>query len=155
MKPNSKNWRLRETRSRQQLFSYVSKVLLFYFVLLLTYTGISKITELKTLYTTLINAPLYLDNELATIGQWLIPISEIALALSISFKKTRKIGYLGITSLFILLSLYSGWINWFLPNKPCSCGGLISLLSWKQHVLFNLINLLLALTAWYITEPKD
>ena len=141
-----------KSKYEKTLSASISKALLFYFILLLSYAALSKITEGNSLYISLINAPLYLSSELAVFGQWLIPITELVLAISISFKSTRKIGYLGIALLFILLSVYAGWITWFLPNKPCSCGGLISLLSWKQHVVFNLLNLILSLIAWYLTQ---
>lgn len=137
---------------KAKLYQILRGVLLFYFVVLLSYAGISKFIEGNSLYIALINAPLYLNKPAADLLKWWIPIIEILLAISISFKTTRRIGYLSIALLFILLSLYAGWITWFLPNKPCSCGGLISLLSWKQHVVFNLINLILSLVAWYITK---
>ncbi|MCC4228622.1 MauE/DoxX family redox-associated membrane protein [Zunongwangia profunda] len=149
------NHRMQASHFRSINYSRVLEaILLYYFILLLSYAALSKITEGNSLYTSLMNAPLYLSAKLAAVGQWLIPITELVLAISISFKSTRRIGYLSIALLFILLSVYTGWIIWFLPNKPCSCGGLISLLSWKQHVVFNLVNLILSLVAWYLTKRE-
>jgi hypothetical protein len=34
----------------------------------------------------------------------------------------------------------------FDKNLPCSCGGIISKLSWKQHILFNLFFIMLSIT---------
>jgi hypothetical protein len=32
----------------------------------------------------------------------------------------------------------------FDKNLPCSCGGIISKLSWKQHIIFNLFFIVLS-----------
>jgi hypothetical protein len=31
-------------------------------------------------------------------------------------------------------------------DLPCSCGGIISSLSWRQHIIFNGVFILLAIT---------
>jgi len=33
------------------------------------------------------------------------------------------------------------------PEMPCSCGGVIELLSWNQHVVFNGVFILIDLAA--------
>ena len=69
---------------------------------------------------------------------WLIPATELLIVLMLTVKNTRFYGLL--LSLFLLI-VFSGYIAAMLLSGihlPCSCGGLISELSWKEHLLFNL-----------------
>ncbi|MDX1365731.1 MAG: hypothetical protein R3243_16110, partial [Arenibacter latericius] len=47
--------------------------------------------------------------------------------------------------LMILFVGYTVAVLFFAPTLPCSCGGIISLLSWEQHLVFNLVFLLLSI----------
>lgn len=40
----------------------------------------------------------------------------------------------------------------FSKRLPCSCGGVIALLSWKQHIAFNLFFLSLAVIGIYLEQ---
>ncbi|MEQ8421197.1 MAG: hypothetical protein RIB64_14400, partial [Arenibacter algicola] len=57
------------------------------------------------------------------------------------------IGFYGVLGLMLLFTGYTVAIVFFAPYRPCSCGGVISLLSWEQHLVLNAILLLLALMA--------
>ena len=61
---------------------------------------------------------------------------------------TRLIGlYLSVT----LLTLFSGYVLIVLLGAfgriPCACGGVIELLGWKGHLVFNLFFLLINIQA--------
>jgi hypothetical protein len=43
-----------------------------------------------------------------------------------------------------IFTVYIGCMLLFAPDLPCSCGGIIRQLSWKQHLLLNLFLLVLA-----------
>jgi hypothetical protein len=75
---------------------------------------------------------------------WLIPTVEILIALLLVIPKTRIGGLYASLSLLLLFTMYIIYMFMFYPYKPCSCGGVISKLTWKQHILFNLFFLLLA-----------
>ena len=45
-----------------------------------------------------------------------------------------------IVVLYVILFLYTGS-----SHVPCTCGGIIELLSWKQHVMVNTIFIALAI----------
>jgi phage shock protein PspC (stress-responsive transcriptional regulator) len=52
-------------------------------------------------------------------------------------------------SAYILLMLISD------ERLPCSCGGVLQQLSWKQHLIFNLFFLLLAVVGIVLeSNPK-
>ncbi|MEJ7778751.1 MAG: MauE/DoxX family redox-associated membrane protein [Daejeonella sp.] len=58
----------------------------------------------------------------------------------------------------ILLFLFSMYIilviNHAFERIPCSCGGIISKLTWGQHLVFNLFFLALALAGFIISTKK-
>lgn len=77
---------------------------------------------------------------------WVVPFIEMLIAGLLLFHRTRKAGlFLSV----ILLLLFSGYVLLVMLNVfgriPCSCGGVISKLNWEQHLVFNLVFLLLAL----------
>lgn len=90
-------------------------------------------------------------NELA----YIIPISEIVVCLLLVFTRTKKTGY--YLSLF-LLALFTAYVVYILGayanNLPCVCGGVISLLSWKQHLLLNIFFTLITIRAIYLTRKQ-
>lgn len=77
---------------------------------------------------------------------WVIPITELFIAGLLLFSKSRTAGLILSA---ILLFLFSGYVLLVMLNVfgriPCSCGGIISKLSWGQHLVFNLTFLALAI----------
>lgn len=86
---------------------------------------------------------------------YIIPLSEIVVCLLLLSSKTKKTGY--YFSL-LLLSLFTGYIVYILRayphNLPCVCGGVISLMSWKQHLLFNLFFVLITVRGIYLRHKQ-
>ena len=126
----------------------ILKIISFYFIFLFVYTGFSKLMDNQSLFTALRNAPLFLKTSLAIFLSWVVPITEIILAIMLSIKKTSRYGWTGTIILLTIFTLYTGWIVLVSPYEPCTCGGLMSLLSWKQHLFFNLSSLALAIWAY-------
>ncbi len=54
-----------------------------------------------------------------------------------------------------LFAGYIGYMLVFVKHLPCSCGGVLQGLSWGQHLLFNLLFLLLAVMGTLLeSKPK-
>ncbi len=115
------------------------------FIILFTYTGMVKLLEGQLFYDNIRNSPILGGKAMASFASWAIPLSELAIALILIWKKTRLIGFYGAAVLMLLFTGYTLAIVFFAPYLPCSCGGVISLLSWEQHLILNLLLLLLAL----------
>ncbi len=82
----------------------------------------------------------------AELSYWIIPPVEILIATALMFAKTRAFGQFAFLLLMILYTLYSLAILFHvLPVIPCNCGELIKSLSWRQHFLFNLLFVFLAI----------
>ncbi|UGU15739.1 hypothetical protein LS482_18915 [Sinomicrobium kalidii] len=122
------------------------EIIAFLLVILFMYTGMTKLLDHTQFYYSLINSPLFEDKSLISFISSFIPIVEIIIALCIAFPKTRLKGLYGAFILMCLFTVYVGGILVFSPNRPCSCGGVISSLDWGEHLIFNVCFTLLALT---------
>lgn len=112
-------------------------------ILLFVYTGLSKITGHSLFLQQLSKVPLLAD--MAGFIAVAIPLAELAAAGSLVWVKTEITGWWISSILLSSFSIYIGSMLLFAPHLPCSCGGIVAALSWKQHLL---INLSLAIIAW-------
>lgn len=80
-----------------------------------------------------------------------IPLVELTTILTLLFDKTKSIGLFTSTILMIAFTTYVGLaMTGSFGIIPCSCGGIISHLSWQAHFVFNLIFLLLSVYATFL-----
>lgn len=105
------------------------------FVLLFVYTAISKLSDHQNFQDQLffITQNAWMAAVLA-LG---VPLAELAIALALCINKGRRAGLFAFVS---LLCCFTAWIIYLLlsdRNLPCTCGGVISSLTWKQHLLLN------------------
>jgi len=112
-------------------------------IILFLYASISKFLDFKTFVGEMNNQPF--PNTLTPFLVWTLPSLEIAIALSLFFNYTRLVGLYASLFFMSLFTLYAGAIllHLFL-YIPCSCGGVIRKLSWRQHLVFNLFFLCLS-----------
>ena len=110
-------------------------------IILFLYTGISKIMEYDEFYEQLADSPIL--GFAATPIALLLPWMEFAIVLLLIVPRWRLKGFYASLTLMILFTAYI--IGLFSIDKelPCSCGGIIALLSWKQHLVFNGVFILL------------
>ena len=140
--------------NRHQIFrETIVQTACLLFIVLFAYAGLTKLLEGHMFYDNIRNSPVLGGKAIASLASWAIPLSELAVALLLIWKKTRFMGLYGAAVLMLLFTGYTLAIVFFAPYRPCSCGGVISLLSWEQHLLLNLVLLLLALLAIFFS-PK-
>lgn len=104
-------------------------------IILFIYTGLNKMMDIDKFKFEMGRSP-FIQNMAGFIA-YTLPAGEMLLALLLIIKRTRLLGlYLSFT----LMALFTGYI-WLMLNYandlPCSCGGIISKLSWTQHLWFN------------------
>jgi hypothetical protein len=129
-------------------------------IILFAYTAFSKmdfftngkLIDVSHFQAAMMKSPV-LQHHLNALG-YTIPLTEIAICLLLLFQKTRLAGY--YASLLLLCSFTGYIIYMFLtyPVLPCTCGGVISLLSWKQHLIFNIFFILLTIGAIIQTHKQ-
>jgi hypothetical protein len=112
------------------------------FILLFLYTALSKLSEIALFRLVLRSSPLI--SGYANPVSILIPASEILVSLLLFIPGTRRQGLYASLLLMLIFTLYLVYMISFTTALPCSCGGVISQLSWKQHLVFNIIFTLLA-----------
>ncbi|WP_409994882.1 MauE/DoxX family redox-associated membrane protein [Chitinophaga pinensis] len=87
---------------------------------------------------------------------WSIPATEILLSLMMVTTAFRKLGLYLSTSLMICFTGYIVLVQLHYYGKiPCSCGGVISKLSWPQHLLFNLFFVAIGFLGIYLEQRAD
>lgn len=122
------------------------------FILLFVYTGISKLIDIQNFEMVLATSPILKKFYLPI--AWGIPISELIIAILLFFQKTRKLGLLFSLVFMVGFTSYIFYMIYFTPDLPCSCGGVLSQMTWKQHLIFNLFFTILALIGLLINYKK-
>lgn len=105
-------------------------------ILLFFYTAVSKLLEYQTFKLQLGKSPFI--TQFSSLIAWMIPMGEIFIGAALIFKRTRLLGLYG--SLF-LMTMFTAYIYAMLNysyDLPCSCGGIISKMTWTQHLWFNI-----------------
>lgn len=84
-----------------------------------------------------------------------LPPVEIIAGFLLLPEKTRKAGLMLSLLLMTAFTLYiAAILLHFFPKVPCSCGGIIRLLTWNQHLYFNLFFLII--DGWgYLLSKKE
>lgn len=105
------------------------------FILLFVYTGVSKLSDIDRFQDTLLTSPLVGKYNL--FFSWAIPIWEVLVSVALFMPQLRKIGMWAGMLTMAAFTIYVGYMIAFAPHLPCSCGGVVSKMSWKQHLWFN------------------
>jgi hypothetical protein len=77
---------------------------------------------------------------------WLIPSSEIILAILLAIPKSRLYGLYGSFLLMTAFTFYILFMFIYKVNLPCSCGGILEHMTWKTHLYFNIVFMAIAFT---------
>ncbi|CAM4359022.1 MauE/DoxX family redox-associated membrane protein [Gillisia limnaea] len=133
------------------------EIISYLFIVLFVYAAVSKLLDFEQFRVQVGQSPLI--NTLGDYVAWGVPVVEISISLLFFFSKLRLIG---LWASFFLMSIFSAYIILvlnFADAIPCSCGGVIASLSWKEHLVFNIGWLLLALLGIFLShktkEPKN
>jgi hypothetical protein len=132
--------------------STIIEIICYAFFLLFLYTSASKLLAFNIYLEDLNRSP-----ELAPFSgllSILIPGLELIIAGLLLFKNTRLIGFAGATALMMLFTGYVAYVLVILPegHRPCTCGGIIRALSWRDHFVFNIIFTVLGLVGYILTK---
>ncbi len=115
------------------------------YISLMLYTAISKLADYNLSREQMAMMPLMMP--IAHIIVWILPVTEIIIAILIFIPQTRIKGLYIVTGLMILFSVYIVYMMTNYEHLPCSCGGLLQALSWKGHLIFNGLYILMGIIA--------
>jgi hypothetical protein len=113
-------------------------------LLLFLYTSLSKLADYETFKNVLLASPLL--SPLAGIIAWVLPFAEIVIVVLLFIPDFRLKGIYASFITILFFTLYLIYMITFTPHLPCNCGGVLKLLTWPQHIFFNLFFILLSLT---------
>ena len=111
-------------------------------LLLFLYTSLSKFADHETFKNVLLASPLL--SPLADLIAWVLPFIEIVIVVLLFIPAFRLKGLYASLITILLFTLYLIYMILFTPNLPCSCGGVVQLLTWPQHIVFNLFFIFLS-----------
>jgi putative oxidoreductase len=133
----------------------ISETLTALLVFLFLYTGLSKFFEHQTFNAVLKSSPLL--GSMAGFISYALPGFEILVTALLIIPKTRMYGLWASLVLLTGFTLYLIYMINFTPKLPCSCGGVIKNMTWRQHILFNVSFIVLnSITIWlYKNSEKE
>lgn len=123
------------------------------FILLFVYTAVNKTVGFYSFKTVLAQSPLI--GSFAAVIAWFLPLVELGTASLLFFGSTRKVGFYAAASLLILFTGYIGYMLLFSNQLPCSCGGALKFLTWRAHLLFNIVWILVAIVGLRLMGGKQ
>ncbi len=120
-------------------------------ILLFVYAAWAKLADYANFQFGLSESPYIAP--FAGILAWLVPATEICIAIMLLLPVTRLAG---LYASFVLMFLFTVYIAAMLlsgSDIPCSCGGVLEEMSWGVHIVFNSFFVVLSSIA-IILETK-
>lgn len=121
----------------------IVKLIAYLFILLFLYAAANKLLDFQKFKVQLGQSPIL--TEYATPIAFLIPAIEILLAPIVFFEKSRLAGLYGCFSLMVMFSAYIVVVTRFAERVPCSCGGILEAMDWGEHLVFNLVFVIMGI----------
>lgn len=120
------------------------------FILLFVYAAVSKILDFETFQAQLGQSPV-VSTYAETISYGILFL-ELIIAILVGITRTRLLGLYGAFALMIVFTIYIIIIMHFAPFTPCSCGGILENMGWKEHFIINVCFIILSITGIYSLE---
>lgn len=111
-------------------------------MVLFVYSALSKLLEFQNFQAQLGQSPLI--SAYTGFVSYSILIIEFIIALLLAIPKSRYIALLASFGLMLMFTAYIVVILNYSSFVPCSCGGILEKLGWKEHLIFNIAFTILA-----------
>jgi len=119
------------------------EIICYLFIILFVYAAAGKLLDFEEFRVQLGQSPML--SEFADYVVWALPAMEIGVAILLSSAKLRLIGIFAFFSLMVMFTTYIVIILNFTDFIPCSCGGVLANLGWIEHLIFNVVFIILAI----------
>jgi putative oxidoreductase len=123
----------------------IDKISKFLLILLFAYTGSSKLLQHQVFLSQLTKIEML--KTIAVPVSFLLPALEIVTAIFLAIDRVQKIGVWLAAFLMTTFTMYIAGMLILKSSLLCTCGGVISSMTWKQHLLFNIFFMLLSWNA--------
>ncbi|CAM4055281.1 Methylamine utilisation protein MauE [Pedobacter westerhofensis] len=122
----------------------IADVAAYSFIILFIYTATSKIQSFESFKLVLSKSVLI--GQYSTLVAWAVPSAEIIISLLLIFPLTRKDGLISSLAIMLVFTAYLIYMVNSGTQLICTCGGVLSSLTWQQHIWFNAVFIVLAAT---------
>lgn len=129
------------------------EIIIALLILLWVYTVISKWGNHQAFYRQLSWNPTTTGYQ--DILFYVLPGFELLAALFLLLKPMLWYGLILSAGLMFVFSAYVFYVIFIDPTKAtCTCGGVLSAMTWKQHLIFNISYLLLSCIGIYLYKER-
>lgn len=135
--------------SKNYIFVEIISILI---ILLFTYAASSKLLAYDQFVWQIGQSPTL--KNFAEWLAWMVPSVELLISILLIVPKWRSLGLKASFGLMAAFTIYIASILSFSKELPCSCGGILEQMSWKNHLVFNIIFTVLPLIAILIDKGK-
>jgi hypothetical protein len=133
---------------------FIADIMVALIFMMLLYASFSKYFDFAGFQRAMHNQPF--PSWFSDVLVIILPPIEIITAILIAVEKKRIAGLKTTIALMTAFTLYIIAILLHLfPMVPCTCGGIIRLMSWPQHLLFNLFFIAIAIIALKTTVENQ
>lgn len=139
--------------SKLKIKTVTIEIICILYILLFVYAALSKLLDFENFQIQIGQSPLL--NPFAGEISWTIPIVEIILAILLGIPQFRKAGLFSSLALMVFFTFYIYAVLNFSSFVPCSCGGILEKLGWKEHLIFNCFFIGLAIVAIWLLDEKE
>lgn len=112
------------------------------YIFLFMYAAVSKLMDFDNFQIQIAQSPIL--SAYAKIISWLVPFTEILIAIALIIYPFRLFALYGAFSLMVLFTAYIYIILNYSAFIPCSCGGILEKMTWSEHLLFNVVLIVFA-----------
>lgn len=120
------------------------------YTLLFVYAATSKLLDYSNFQVQIAQSPLL--SAYAGIVAPVVITVEYLIVILLWLKPLRTIGLYASFTLMVSFTVYIYLILNYSEFIPCSCGGILEKLGWTEHMVFNIVFIILALLALLLTE---
>lgn len=138
---------------KPQIRNALIEVISLLYVLLFIYAATSKLLDFQHFKIELGQSPL-----LTAFADWfavLVPAAEVLICILILIPKFRLAGFFSAFGIMVMFTAYIFIILNYTSFVPCSCGGVLEKLGWKEHMIFNLVFVCLGMLAIILCRKSE
>ena len=124
----------------------------YFFVLLFVYASVNKILDFENFQVQIAQSPVL--TAYAGLISYAVITVELLIAAALCHARTRSLALLASASLMTAFTVYIFVILNYSEFVPCSCGGILEKLGWKQHMVFNIFCVIAAIAGYIVSRHQ-
>lgn len=142
-------------KSTTNLKNNIILAICYLYAFLFTYAAISKILDYNSFRIQIGQSPLL--SAFAGIFAVAVPTVELIIVILLCIPRYRISALFASFCLMVMFTTYIFLILNYSSYVPCSCGGILEKMDWSEHLIFNLVFVILALVAIILSgfEPTN